>query len=125
MCTANVRAGEHAPAGPLAQAAAGGRVAPSLRTYSLTYLLTFFVTYFTRIIRLPVRVFTPLKSERPRGGRARQRARTSTMPFVQIAWLPKACRTAAVRKEVADAVLKAMCAVKGADVRHTRSPLAP
>ena len=47
------------------------------------------------------------------------------MPFVQIAWLPKACRNAAVRKEVADAVLKAMCAVKGADVRHTGSPLTP
>jgi len=46
------------------------------------------------------------------------------MPFVQITWLPKACRNAAVRKEVADAVLKAMCAVKGADVRHS-SPLAP
>ena len=48
----------------------------------------------------------------------------TTMPFVNITWLPKACRNAAVRKEVADAVLKAMCAVKGADVRHTGSPLA-
>jgi len=38
------------------------------------------------------------------------------MPFVNITWLPKACRNAAVRKEVADAVLKAMCAVKGADI---------
>ena len=28
------------------------------------------------------------------------------MPFVQITWLPKACRTAAVRKEIADAVMK-------------------
>ena len=28
------------------------------------------------------------------------------MPFVQITWLPKACRTAAARKEVADAVIK-------------------
>ena len=28
------------------------------------------------------------------------------MPFVHITWLPKACRTAAVRKEVADAVIK-------------------
>ena len=28
------------------------------------------------------------------------------MPFVQITWLPKACRTAAVRKEVAEAVIK-------------------
>ena len=45
------------------------------------------------------------------------------MPFVQITWLPKACRNAAVRKEVADAVLKAMCAVKGADVRHTAALL--
>ena len=52
-------------------------------------------------------------------------ARARAMPFVQITWLPKACRNAAVRKEVADAVLKAMCAVKGADVRHTSSPLAP
>ena len=51
-------------------------------------------------------------------------ARRHTMPFVNITWLPKACRNAAVRKEVADAVLKAMCAVKGADVRHTGSPLA-
>jgi hypothetical protein len=28
------------------------------------------------------------------------------MPFVHITWLPKTCRTAAVRKEVADAVIK-------------------
>ena len=52
------------------------------------------------------------------------RRSSHTMPFVNITWLPKACRNAAVRKEVADAVLKAMCAVKGADVRHTGSPLA-
>jgi hypothetical protein len=38
------------------------------------------------------------------------------MPFVQITWLPKACRTAAVRKEVADAVIKAMTSVKEADI---------
>mmetsp|Transcript_20935 Transcript_20935/g.31020 ORF Transcript_20935/g.31020 Transcript_20935/m.31020 type:complete len:83 (-) Transcript_20935:195-443(-) len=38
------------------------------------------------------------------------------MPFVQITWLPKACRTAAVRKEVAEAVIKAMCSVKDADI---------
>ncbi|CAJ1953481.1 unnamed protein product [Cylindrotheca closterium] len=38
------------------------------------------------------------------------------MPFVHITWLPKACRTAAVRKEVADAVIKAMCAQKDADI---------
>ncbi|KAJ1449926.1 hypothetical protein M885DRAFT_448631 [Pelagophyceae sp. CCMP2097] len=38
------------------------------------------------------------------------------MPFVQITWLPKACRNAAVRKEVADAVMKAMCSVKGAEI---------
>jgi hypothetical protein len=38
------------------------------------------------------------------------------MPFVQITWLPKACRTAAVRKEVADAVIKAMVGIKGADI---------
>ena len=40
----------------------------------------------------------------------------SHMPHVHIAWLPKACRTPAVRKEVADAVIKAMTAVKSADV---------
>jgi hypothetical protein len=33
-------------------------------------------------------------------------AATITMPFVQITWIPKACRTAAVRKKVADAVIK-------------------
>jgi 3-methyladenine DNA glycosylase/8-oxoguanine DNA glycosylase len=38
------------------------------------------------------------------------------MPFVQITWLPKACRTAAVRKEVADAVIKAMVSVKSAEI---------
>mmetsp|Transcript_12673 Transcript_12673/g.15246 ORF Transcript_12673/g.15246 Transcript_12673/m.15246 type:complete len:83 (-) Transcript_12673:475-723(-) len=38
------------------------------------------------------------------------------MPFVQITWLPKACRTAKVRKEVADAVIKAMASVEGADI---------
>ena len=38
------------------------------------------------------------------------------MPNVHIAWLPKACRNAAVRKEVADAVIKAMVSVKSADI---------
>jgi phenylpyruvate tautomerase PptA (4-oxalocrotonate tautomerase family) len=38
------------------------------------------------------------------------------MPFVQVTWLPKACRTAAVRKEVADAIMKAMVNVKDADI---------
>lgn len=38
------------------------------------------------------------------------------MPFVHIAWLPKACRTAAVRKEIADAVMKAMVNNPNADV---------
>ena len=38
------------------------------------------------------------------------------MPHVHIAWLPKACRTAAPRKEVADAVIKAMLSVKSADI---------
>lgn len=38
------------------------------------------------------------------------------MPFVHITWLPKACRTAATRKEVADAIIKAMTSVKGADI---------
>ena len=38
------------------------------------------------------------------------------MPHVHITWLPKACRTAAARKEVAEAVIKAMTAVKSADI---------
>lgn len=38
------------------------------------------------------------------------------MPFVHITWLPKTCRNAAVRKEVADAVIKAMVSVQGADI---------
>ena len=38
------------------------------------------------------------------------------MPFVQVTWLPKACRTAAVRKEVAEAVIKAMTSVESADI---------
>jgi len=38
------------------------------------------------------------------------------MPFVSISWLPKACRTAAVRAEVAEAVLKALTSVKSAEV---------
>ena len=31
---------------------------------------------------------------------------STTMPFVHITWLPKTCRNAAVRKQVADAVIK-------------------
>jgi hypothetical protein len=38
------------------------------------------------------------------------------MPFVQITWLPKACRNAATRKAVADAVIKAMVSCKDADI---------
>ena len=38
------------------------------------------------------------------------------MPFVQITWLPKTCRSAAVRAKVADAVIKAMVGVKEADI---------
>jgi phenylpyruvate tautomerase PptA (4-oxalocrotonate tautomerase family) len=38
------------------------------------------------------------------------------MPFVHIAWLPKACRTAEVRKEVASAVIKALTSVKSAQI---------
>eukprot|EP00966_Prymnesium_polylepis_P251862 5822637-Prymnesium_polylepis.2 len=38
------------------------------------------------------------------------------MPLVQITWIPKACRTPEVRKQVAEAVLKAMTAVKSADI---------
>ena len=48
--------------------------------------------------------------------RARALQHTYYMPFVHVAWLPKACRTAAVRKEVADAIAKAMVSVKSADV---------
>ena len=35
---------------------------------------------------------------------------------MHIAWLPKACRDAKTRKAVADAVIKAMCSVKEADI---------
>ena len=38
------------------------------------------------------------------------------MPFVHIAWLQKACRTAEVRKEVASAVIKALTSVKSAEI---------
>mmetsp|Transcript_4365 Transcript_4365/g.6191 ORF Transcript_4365/g.6191 Transcript_4365/m.6191 type:complete len:86 (+) Transcript_4365:78-335(+) len=38
------------------------------------------------------------------------------MPFVQVTWLPKACRNAQVREKVAEAVLKAMVSVKEADI---------
>mmetsp|Transcript_18261 Transcript_18261/g.21078 ORF Transcript_18261/g.21078 Transcript_18261/m.21078 type:complete len:82 (+) Transcript_18261:150-395(+) len=38
------------------------------------------------------------------------------MPFVQITWLPKVSRSAAVRKKVADAVIKAMVSVKEAEI---------
>ena len=39
-----------------------------------------------------------------------------TMPHIHVTWLPKACRNAAVRKEVADAIIKAVTSVKSADV---------
>eukprot|EP00529_Nitzschia_sp_RCC80_P040106 CAMPEP_0113490684 /NCGR_PEP_ID=MMETSP0014_2-20120614/27173_1 /TAXON_ID=2857 /ORGANISM="Nitzschia sp." /LENGTH=82 /DNA_ID=CAMNT_0000384463 /DNA_START=69 /DNA_END=317 /DNA_ORIENTATION=- /assembly_acc=CAM_ASM_000159 len=38
------------------------------------------------------------------------------MPFVHVTWLPKACRTAKVRKEIADAVMKVMVAHPDADI---------
>ena len=38
------------------------------------------------------------------------------MPFVHVAWLPKACRTPEVRKEVAKAVIKALVGVKSAEI---------
>ena len=38
------------------------------------------------------------------------------MPFVHITWLPKACRTAKVRSEIAEAVMKAMTSHPNADV---------
>mmetsp|Transcript_36516 Transcript_36516/g.40770 ORF Transcript_36516/g.40770 Transcript_36516/m.40770 type:complete len:83 (+) Transcript_36516:93-341(+) len=38
------------------------------------------------------------------------------MPFVHIAWLPKTCRNAKVRKEIAEAVMKVMTSHPEADV---------
>jgi len=38
------------------------------------------------------------------------------MPFIHVAWLPKACRTPEIRKEVASAIIKAVTAVKGAQI---------
>ena len=40
----------------------------------------------------------------------------TSMPFVHITWLPKACRSPAVRKEISDAVMKAMINCKSADI---------
>mmetsp|Transcript_8684 Transcript_8684/g.23556 ORF Transcript_8684/g.23556 Transcript_8684/m.23556 type:complete len:90 (+) Transcript_8684:114-383(+) len=37
------------------------------------------------------------------------------MPFIQITWLPKACRNAAVRQQVAEAVIKAICGVTASE----------
>jgi hypothetical protein len=45
------------------------------------------------------------------------------MPFVQIAWLPKACRTAAVRKEIADAVIKVKYAKSNRHYTRTKSQI--
>ena len=39
------------------------------------------------------------------------------MPFVHITWLPKACRTAAVRQQVADAVIKVVSSNGSGDDR--------
>ena len=38
------------------------------------------------------------------------------MPFIHVAWLPKACRTPEIRKEVASAIIKAVTAVNGAQI---------
>lgn len=38
------------------------------------------------------------------------------MPFVHVAWLPKACRTSQVRKDVAAAIIKAVCGVTSAQI---------
>ena len=38
------------------------------------------------------------------------------MPFIHVAWLPKAWRTPEVRKEVASAIIKAVTAVQGAQI---------
>jgi hypothetical protein len=45
------------------------------------------------------------------------------MPFVHIAWLPKACRTAAVRKEVADAVIKVKYAKSNRHYTRTKGQI--
>ena len=38
------------------------------------------------------------------------------MPFIHVAWLPKACRTPEIRKDVAAAIIKAVTAVQGAQI---------
>jgi hypothetical protein len=38
------------------------------------------------------------------------------MPNVTVNWLPKACRTAEVKRRVADAIIAAMADVKEADI---------
>ena len=38
------------------------------------------------------------------------------MPFVQVTWLPKTCRTPEVRAKVAAAIIKAMVGVEEADI---------
>ena len=38
------------------------------------------------------------------------------MPFVHVSWLPKACRTPQVRKEVASAIINAVCGVSSAQI---------
>ena len=38
------------------------------------------------------------------------------MPFVHVAWLPKACRTSAVRKEVASKIIKALVSCELAEI---------
>lgn len=45
-----------------------------------------------------------------------QLAFAAIMPFVHISWLPKACRTAKVRQEIADAVMKVMVAHPESDI---------
>ena len=38
------------------------------------------------------------------------------MPFIHVAWLPKACRTPQTRKEVASAIIRAVCSVEAAQI---------
>ena len=38
------------------------------------------------------------------------------MPFVHVTWLPKACRTAKVRKGIADGIIKVLVANPNADI---------
>ena len=58
-----------------------------------------------------------LEQQRPPSLSRHPRSRfAAIMPLVHVTWLPKTCRTAAARKEVADAIIKAMIGCKSADI---------